>query len=451
MNVEINKDFISVLSEYIRDQNSRKALEMLAELHPADIAEIFAQLDVDKQSFLLSLLDKDISADVFLELEDDDRKKLLNQFSTKEIAEELIPEMDTDDAADIIGELSESRQDEVIAQIEDKEQAQDIVDLLRYDEDSAGGLMRKEFVSVNKNWSVITAVREMRKQAEDMEEVYSIYVVDDQNILLGTLSLKKLLTTSSNTLLEELYNEKIRYVKADQEDVEVANLIQKYDLTEIPVVDEMKRLLGVITVDDILDVVREEAEENYQLAAGITSNVDADDSILTLTKARLPWLLIGMFGGLGAGSIIQKYENALELVYGLVFFIPLIQSTAGNVGIQSSAIMVQGLANGTIKGKLLNRLGKEFLLALLNGTGIALIVLVISHFLFGTTLLTSIAIIIALITVIINAALIGTFVPIFLNSRGIDPAVSTGPFITTSNDVLGVFIYFIVAKMILGV
>src|SRR5690606_3111310 len=274
----------------------------------------------------------------FLELEDDDRKKLLNQFSTKEIAEELIPEMDTDDAADIIGELSESRQDEVIAQIEDKEQAQDIVDLLRYDEDSAGGLMRKEFVSVNKNWSVITAVREMRKQAEDMEEVYSIYVVDDQNILLGTLSLKKLLTTSSNTLLEELYNEKIRYVKADQEDVEVANLIQKYDLTEIPVVDEMKRLLGVITVDDILDVVREEAEENYQLAAGITSNVDADDSILTLTKARLPWLLIGMFGGLGAGSIIQKYENALELVYGLVFFIPLIQSTAGNVGIQSSAI-----------------------------------------------------------------------------------------------------------------
>ena len=215
MNVEINKDFITVLTDCIREQNSKKAIEMLAELHPADIAEIFSQLDVEKQSFLLSLLDKDISADVFLELEEDDRKKLLNQFSAKEIAEELIPEMDTDDAVDIIGELSESKQDEVIAQIEDKEQAQDIVDLLRYDEDSAGGLMRKEFVSVNKNWSVINAVREMRKQAEDMEEVYSIYVVDDQNVLLGTLSLKKLLTTSSNTIFEELFNDKVRYVKAD--------------------------------------------------------------------------------------------------------------------------------------------------------------------------------------------------------------------------------------------
>src|SRR5690606_11073400 len=451
MSIEINKEFLTVLTENIREQNSKATHEMLVDLHPADIAEFFPELDLDEQSYIFSLLDNEVSAAVLLELEEDDRKKLLSRLSTKEIAEDLITEMDTDDAVDIISELSESKQDEVIAQLEDKEHAQDIVDLLRYDEDTAGGLMRKEFVKVNKNWNVITAVREMRRQAEDLEEVYSIYVVNDDNELLGTLSLKKLLTTSSNTLLEDLYNDKVRYVKVTEKDVEVANLIQKYDLNEIPVVDELKRLQGVITVDDIIDVVRDEADENYQLAAGITSNVDADDSILTLTKARLPWLLIGMFGGLGAGSIIQKYENALELVYGLVFFIPLIQSTAGNVGIQSSAIMVQGLANGTIKGKLLNRLGKEFLLALLNGTGIALIVLIISHFLFGTTLLTSIAIIIALITVIINAALIGTFIPIFLNSRGIDPAVSTGPFITTSNDVLGVFIYFIVAKMILGV
>lgn len=451
MSIEINKEFLTVLTENIREQNSKATHEMLVDLHPADVAEFFPELDLDEQSYIFSLLDNEVSAAVLLELEEDDRKKLLSRLSTKEIAEDLITEMDTDDAVDIISELSESKQDEVIAQLEDKEHAQDIVDLLRYDEDTAGGLMRKEFVKVNKNWNVITAVREMRRQAEDLEEVYSIYVVNDDNELLGTLSLKKLLTTSSNTLLEDLYNDKVRYVKVTEKDVEVANLIQKYDLNEIPVVDELKRLQGVITVDDIIDVLREEADENYQLAAGITSNVDADDSILTLTKARLPWLLIGMFGGLGAGSIMQKYENALELVYGLVFFIPLIQSTAGNVGIQSSAIMVQGLANGTIKGKLLSRLGKEFLLALLNGTGIALIVLVISHFLFGTTLLTSIAIIIALITVIINAALIGTFIPIFLNSRGIDPAVSTGPFITTSNDVLGVFIYFIVAKMILGV
>lgn len=451
MNVLINKEFLNNLTELISEQNSKQVVSLLSEFHPADIAEFFPKLEVNEQSYLISLLDNEVSAAILLELEEEDRKKILHQLSPKEIAEGFITEMDTDDAVDVISELSESKQDEVISQLEDKEHAQDIVDLLRYDEDTAGGLMRKEFVSVNKNWNALQALRQMRKQAEDMDEVYSIYVVDDENTLLGTLSLKKLLTISSGTSLEEIFNDKIQFVKVYQRDVEVANLIQKYDLMEIPVVDELNRLQGVITVDDIIDVIKEEADENYQLAAGITQNVDASDSIWTLTKARLPWLMIGMFGGLGAGSIIQKYEDALELVYGLVFFIPLIQSTAGNVGIQSSAIVVQGLANGTIKGKILKRLGKEFLLGLLNGVGIASIVLFISYFVFGTTFQTSIAIVIALITVIVNAAVIGTFVPIFLNSRGIDPAVSTGPFITTSNDVLGVFIYFMIAKLILGV
>ncbi len=450
MNVAINKDFINALSDCIREQNSKSVLEMLAELHPADIAEIFAELSVEEQSFILSLLDNEISADVFLELEEDDRKRLLKQFSTKEIAEELINEMDTDDAADIISELSEAQQDEVIAQIEDKEHAQDIVDLLRYDEDTAGGLMRKEFVKVNTNWTVLTAVREMRRQAEDLEEVYSIYVVDDDNILLGTLSLKKLLTTSSSTKLEEVYNKNVYYVKADDEDENVAKIIQKYDLMEIPVVDELKRLLGIITVDDIIDVMRDEAEEDYQLAAGITRNVDADDSILTLTKARLPWLLIGMFGGVGAAGIMSNIQDKLGDFLILLSFVPLIQSTAGNVGIQSSAIVVQGLANGTIKDDVWKLIGKEFLLGLLNGLGIALVVLMISHFIFGTSYLISLTICLALVTVIIVAATIGTFIPLFLNKRGMDPAVSTGPFITTSNDIFGVFIYFLIAKIILG-
>ncbi len=450
MHVEINKDFISALTECIREQNAKQVREMLAELHPADIAEFFPDLAVEEQSFIISLLNNEVSADVLLELEEEDRKKLLKLLSPKEIAEDLITEMDTDDAADVIGELSESQQDEVIAQLEDKEQAQDIVDLLRYDEDSAGGLMRKEFVKVNKNWNVITAVREMRKQAEDLEEVYSVYVVDDDNVLLGTLSLKKLLTTSSNTKLEEVYNKNVYFVKADDRDEDVARIIQKYDLMEIPVVDELKRLLGIITVDDILDVMKEEADEDYQLAAGITRNVDVDDSIWQLTKARLPWLLIGMFGGLCAASIINGFSTAMEKYKILLLFVPLIQSTAGNVGIQSSAIVVQGLANGTIKGEILKLLGKEFLLGLLNGIGIAVIVLLFSHFWFETPYLVSASICIALITVIINAAVIGTFMPIFLDKRGFDPAVSTGPFITTSNDILGVFIYFLIAKMILG-
>lgn len=450
MSIEINKDFLSALVENIREQNSKAAHEMLGDLHPADIAEFFPQLEISEQSYLFSLLDNETSADLLLELEEDDRGKFLKTLSPKEIAEDLIVEMDTDDAADIISELSEKKQDQVIAQLEDKEQAQDIVDLLRYDEDTAGGLMRKEFVKVYKNWNVITAVREMRKQAEDLEEVYSIYVVNEDNELLGTLSLKKLLTTASNTLVEELYNDKIRYVKVTEKDVDVAIQIQKYDLLEMPVVDELKRLQGVITVDDIIDVMIEEAEENYQLAAGITSNVDADDSILTLTKARLPWLLIGMFGGLGAASIIDGFSSVLEKYKILVLFVPLIMSTAGNVGIQSSAIVVQGLANGTIKGDIGNRIWKEFLLGLLNGLGIAVIVLLFSHFVFGTTYMVSLTICLALLTVIVIAAVIGTFVPLILNSRGIDPAVSTGPFISTSNDILSVLIYFFVAKLLLG-
>ncbi|MDD3458912.1 MAG: magnesium transporter [Weeksellaceae bacterium] len=450
MEAIINKEFLNELSECIRGQNPRKTLEMLTDFHPADIADIFPKLELEEQSYLMSLLDADVSADVLLELEEEDRKRLLGQLSPKEIADVLITQMDTDDAVDVISELSENKQGEVISQIEDKEHAQDIVDLLRYNEDTAGGLMRKEYVEVNKNWTVLRAIREMRRQAEDMKEVYSIYVVDDDNLLLGTLSLKKLLTTSSSTKLDQVYNEKVRFVSVNEKDVEVANMIQKYDLMEIPVVDELKRLQGVITVDDIIDVLREEADENYQLAAGITRNVDASDNILTLTKARLPWLLIGMFGGLGAASIIHGFEEALSKYTALILFIPLIQSTAGNVGIQSSAIVVQGLANGSIKGKIAQRLLKEFLLGLLNGIGISAIVLIISYFIFDTAVLISLTIVIALTTVIINAAVIGTFIPIFLHKKGIDPAVSTGPFITTSNDILGIFIYFMIAKMILG-
>lgn len=450
MSIEINKDFLSALADCIREQNTKSAHEMLADLHPADIAEFFPELEVEDQSYLISLLDNEVSAAILLELEEEDRKKLLRLLSPKEIAEELITEMDTDDAVDVISELSDSKKDQVIAQLEDKEHAQDIVDLLRYDEDTAGGLMRKEFVKVNKNWNVITAVREMRKQAEDLEEVYSIYVTNDDNELLGTLSLKKLLTTSSGTKLEELYNRNVHYVKVTENDEDVANIIQKYDLMEIPVVDELMRLQGIITVDDIIDVMRDEAEEDYQLAAGITRNVDADDSILTLTKARLPWLLIGMFGGIGAAGIMSNIQGQLGNFLILLSFVPLIQSTAGNVGIQSSAIVVQGLANGTIKDEVWKLIGKEFLLGVLNGLGIAFVVLLISHFVFGTPYLVSLTICVALVTVIIIAATIGTFIPLFLDKRGFDPAVSTGPFITTSNDIFGVFIYFLIAKMILG-
>ena len=450
MNVEITKDFIETLSERIHEHNAKAVKEMLEGLHPADIAELFDELSTKEQSFVMDLLENETSADILLELEEEDRKKLLHTYSAKEIANEVINEMDTDDAVDIINELSDRKKVEVIAQIEDKEQAKEIVDLLRYDEDTAGGLMGKELIKVNKDWSVITSIKQMRKQAEDLEEVFSIYVVDDDDILLGTLSLKKFLTTSANTKVEDVYNDKIQYVKTNMSDLEVAKVIEKYDLYEVPVVDELKRLVGVITVDDVIDVIREDAEEDYQLAAGITQNVDSDDSIWKLTKARLPWLLIGMFGGLGAAGIMNVFQEPMKDFLILLSFVPLIQSSAGNVGIQSSAIVVQGLANGTIKGSLFSGLGKEFLLGLLNGLGIAVFVFIISHFVFHAPYLVSTTICIALITVIVNAALIGSAIPLLLHSRGLDPAVSTGPFITTSNDILGILIYFSIAKLILG-
>ena len=450
MEVKITKDFIELLTERINQQNAKEVKEMLQDLHPADIAELFDELSTKEQSFVIDLLDNEISADILLELEEDDRRKFLKTLTAKEIAEDVINEMDTDDAVDVINELSDEKKDEVIAQLEDQEHAREIVDLLRYEEDTAGGLMGKELIKVNKDWSVITAVKQMRKQAEDFEEVFSIYVVDEDDKLLGTLSLKRLLTTSANSKVADVYNEKIQYVKTYTTDLEVAKVIEKYDLYEVPVVDELMRLVGVITVDDVIDVIREEAEENYQLAAGITQNVDSDDSILKLTRARLPWLLLALVGSFIAVNVSQSFSDAMDLYPQLFFFTPLVAAMAGNVGVQSSAIIVQGLANSNISGSIWKRLGKEMLLALLNSTLLALVLLVATHFLMSTSYEISSTIVLALVIVMILASLIGTFIPITLHKYGVDPAIATGPFITTSNDIFGLLIYFSIAKMILG-
>ncbi len=450
MEVKITKDFIELLNERINEQNAKEVKEMLQDLHPADIAELFDELSTKEQSFVIDLLDNEISADILLELEEDDRRKFLKTLTAKEIAEDVITEMDTDDAVDVINELSDEKKDEVIAQLEDQEHAREIVDLLRYDEDTAGGLMGKELIKVNKDWSVITAVKQMRKQAEDFEEVFSIYVVDEDDKLLGTLSLKRLLTTSANTKVADVFNEKIQYVKTYTSDMEVAKVMEKYDLYEVPVVDELMRLVGVITVDDVIDVIREEAEENYQLAAGITQNVDSDDNIWKLTKARLPWLLLALVGSFVAVNISQSFSNAMNLYPQLFFFTPLVAAMAGNVGVQSSAIIVQGLANNNISGSIWKRLGKEMLLALLNSTLLAGILLIATHFLMSTSYEISSTIVLALVIVMILASLIGTSIPIILDKYGVDPAIATGTFITTSNDIFGLLIYFSIAKMILG-
>lgn len=447
---KLTDELIEEIENLINSDDKKALLLYMKDIHYADVAEIIDELNLDEATYLIKLLDSKKTSDVLTELDEDVRDRILENLTAKEIAEEIL-ELDTDDAADIINELPDERREEVISYIDDHEHAKDIVELLRYDEDTAGGLMAKELVKVNENWTVLNCIGEMRAQAENVTRVHSIYVVDDKEKLLGRLSLKDLLTASTKSAIKDVYIRKVDYVSVHETAEEVAKIMAKYDLEAIPVVDETNRLVGRITIDDIVDVIRDEAERDYQMAAGISGDVEAKDSILKLTKARLPWLLIGTFGGMMAAEIITSFQGQGLGRYGILLgFVPLIQATAGNVGVQSSAIVVQGLANDSIDGQILTRLFKEFLLGLVNGGSIALIVLVISHFWFGTEYLVSVTIGVAVISVIIIAAIIGTFIPIFLDKRGIDPAVATGPFITTSNDIFGILVYFSIAKLILG-
>ncbi|RTY70274.1 magnesium transporter [Flavobacterium sp. GSP27] len=449
MEFKISKGLIQELEQLIQNKNDQQLEVLLNDMHHADIAEILDELDFNEATYIFKVLDSEKTAEILLELEDDLRENILSRLSPKEIAEEL-DELETNDAADIIAELSQDLKAEVISELQDVEHAKDIVDLLRYDEDTAGGIMHKELVKVNENWNVLTCVKEMRIQAENISRVHSIYVVDDEDRLKGRLSLKDLLTTSSRTPINDVYIRKLNSVKVDTEDVEVARIMQKYDLEAIPVVDELGRLVGRITIDDIVDVIKDEADQDYQLAAGISQDVEADDSIFEHTKARLPWLVLALLGGFISVKVLGLFEGAMLQHGNLFFFTPLIAAMAGNVGVQSSAIIVQGLANNTLSGSLFNRLVKEVSLSLLNGLILATILFLGSHFLLDVEMIIGVIICVALISVIIIASLIGTFIPLLLDKFGIDPALATGPFITTSNDICGILIYFSIAKMILG-
>ena len=448
MPFEITNELIEQVETLIQQKDDVTLLSLLSDEHHADIAEILDDLNLEDATYIIKLFDSDLTSDILMEVDDDVREKILQNLSAKEIAEELT-ELDTDDAADIIAELPEERQGSVISAIEDAEHVKDIVELLKYDENSAGGLMAKELVKVNENWNVLECVKEMRAQAEFVTRVHSIYVVDDAGILKGRLSLKDLLVTSTKTNISEVYIPKVDSVNVHDKGEDVANIMQKYDLEAIPVVDEQGRLVGRITIDDIVDVIREEAEKDYQLAAGLTQDVEADDTIWMLTRARLPWLFLGLIGGVGAAAIMGNFEELISKHAILFFFTPLIAAMAGNVGVQSSAIIVQGLANNDLKGSITNRLLKEFSLAIVNGIALSIILFAFTWFWQGE-ILTSMAISISLFTVIIMAGIIGTFIPLFLDKRNIDPAIATGPFITTSNDIFGILIYFWIAKLILG-
>lgn len=449
MAFELSKHLLENIELFVQQRNDEQLIRVFGELHHADIAEILDDISFDEAIYIIKLLDSEKTSEVLMDLDDDLREKILESLTAKEIAEE-VEELDSDDAADMIAELSEERQEAVMQEIGDEEHVKEIEELLRYDENSAGGLMAKELVQVNENWSVLQCEKEMRIQAEDVRRVHSIYVVDDAGKLKGRLSLKDLLIASENTSISEVYIPKVDSVNVYDEAEEVANIMRKYDLEAIPVIDNDGVLLGRITIDDIVDVIKEEAEKDYQLAAGITQDVEASDSILELTRARLPWLFLGLLGGIGAAAIMENFDKMITEYAILFFFTPLIAAMAGNVGVQSSAIIVQGLANDDIKGSINNRLIKEMLLATLNGLLLA-VFLFFSVWIWKGDFLTALAISISLVIVIVVAGIIGTFIPLFLNKRGIDPAIATGPFITTSNDIFGILIYFMIAKLVLGI
>lgn len=447
---QLTDELIERVEILVEDQNDKELKSLLNEYHHADIAEILDELDLDDALYVIKLLDSETTSDVLMELDEDNREKVLRNLSAKEIAEE-IEELDTDDAADIIAELPEDRQQDVISQIEDEAHKAEIKELLTYDDDTAGGLMAKELVKVYETWTVAGCLRRIRGQAKEVTRVHSIYVVNKQEQLIGRLSLKDLIVAKSDQKIADIAKDNVDYVNVKDDAEDVARVMAKYDLEAIPVVDDKQTLLGRITIDDIVDVLKEEADKDYQLAAGITQDVDSDDSIIELTRARLPWLFLGLVGGVGAYVIMHFFESGLPEQFKILFlFAPLIAAMAGNVGVQSSAIIVQGLANDDVKGSINNRLIKEMLLAALNGV-------ILSIFLFGFVAvfqgdpLFALAISVSLIAVIIVAGLVGTFIPLFLDKRGIDPAIATGPFITTSNDIFGIIIYLMISKLILGI
>jgi len=447
MKLELNRNLIDQLSQLIEQKADQDIIEIISEFHPADIAEIIEELDSDESKYLFSLLDGELAADVLVEIPENDWNSYLKLLPPDVIAHRFIEYMESDDAADVMAELDEELQDEVLQQMEDKEQAGDIADLLEYDEDTAGGIMATELVAVNENWTVQTCLKEISIQAEDIDEIYYVYVVDDNHILRGVLSLKKLIMMPTHTSIKSLVTEGAYSVRTDASQEEVAQIMEKYDLVALPVVDQIGRLKGRITIDDVLDIIREEADKDYQMASGISGDVDASDNVFQRAWIRIPWLFIGMVGGIIGAGVLGSHSSQLEQIPAMAFFIPLIAAMAGNVGVQSSSIIVQSIASGTrsfdsVGRKLVKELSVAFSIAFLFAT----LIFVYNYFFNGNMRLTY-SVSITLFIVMIFASVFGTVIPLVLNRFKIDPAVATGPFITTTNDILGLLIYMTVAQM----
>jgi magnesium transporter len=450
MRFELTKEYLDALRSAIAQQDVAWMKEHVFELHHADIGGIVDELEKEEAGYVYGLLDEETQGDLLMELDEDLREYLISTFSTKEIAEQ-IEQMDSDDAADLISELPEEKVEEIISYMTDNDAAEDIVDLLNYDPDTAGGLMQKEYIQAQIDWPVNRCVVELRKQAEDVEKIFTIYVVDDENKLVGFLSLKSLLFANPTTKISTLYRSKnMISVKTSDDSESVAKTMEKYDLVSVPVVNLQNKLVGRITIDDVVDVIMDEADKDFQMASGISENIESSDTVWRISRARMPWLLIGLLGGVFGAQVISGFEGGISEVPALAFFIPLITAMGGNVGVQSSAIVVQSLARGTDQfGSIFKKIGKEAVVAVINGLALSAVIYGIALIFDSSTL--GLVVSLSLFTVIMFAAVFGTLIPLILDKYKIDPALATGPFITTLNDVLGLFIYLTIGMIMYGI
>lgn len=441
---ELSKEFLEIMRKAVRNQNEQFIKNSLENVKPADISALLEELSSDDSKYVIDVLEKDVGAEIITELEDNTRERFLKNFESYEIAQ-YVEHLDSDDAADVLNEFPLKTREEVIANVEDEKHAEHILDLLRYDDDVAGGLMAKELIQANENWSIVQTIDEIRRQKDDVEKIYSVYVVDENHKLLGRVALKKVILSSDQVLIKDIYESDIVSVPTYMPEEEVAAIMRKYDLDAVPVINVQGKLVGRITIDDVLDVVTEQAEEDMQAMAGISDDVEEDDSVWRISRARLPWLIIGMFGGLLGAKFIGFFEKDIALIPAMAFFIPLITATGGNVGIQSSSIIVQSLANpSAFTEKGIKRYLKIFLVAVFNGSVLALIVFG-ANLIFGEAQELALVVSIALFSVVLLASFMGTITPLILDRFGVNPAVASGPFITTANDLIGLSIYFLVA------
>jgi magnesium transporter len=449
MQFELTTEKLESLKTAIEEKDTTSIKLQLYDLYAQDIAQLINYLDLEQAAYIYELLDEDIAPNVLLELDDETREDLLATFSSKEIAEQL-DNMDSDDAADVISELPEEIQEEVLSHIEDIGQASDIAELINYDKGTAGSLMAKELVSVYAFETVSQCIEEIRAQADNVDVMYAVYVLDSSQRLIGMLSLKKLIISHPLARIEEIYEPDIQFIKANATSEEAAEYMQKYDLVVLPVVDQLGRLIGRITIDDVVDVIRETADENIQRMSGLSDDVDSNDNMWRLSRARIPWLLVGMCGGIVGSRIIGTYEESIKIHPEMAYFIPLIGAMGGNVGVQSSAIIVQGLANNTLfVDNLTTKLFKELTVGLINGLVCALLIWGYAFLIEDWKLAATVSI--ALLTVIMCASFLGTFVPLTMNRFKINPALATGPFVTTLNDIIGITIYFLTGRLLYSV